>query len=159
MAQVNGAPWTLEWGGVVINGVSEVDTSGVEQPVEEVELIDGSTQYFNGQAKGSVNATFSSQDVVEIKKALADNFVALAGTLADGTTVTATDGLIEISNTCSATATTAPFQLKSCDGNVRLNLQSCRVFFESFGLSDRGDEVTVRFASTATSTIGWIGNQ
>ena len=160
MAVVNG-PWTIQWGGVALLGVEEIDPE-ITREIVEYDVIDGSTKYVSGKAKAQVSLLLLDTNVTELAKSLADLHVADGGNLADGTVVATADtqGLIEIANQCAAAVTTADLVILDCTGEEYVTVKAARAIFEAVEFDGQNaGKVRVKFVGTSLTTLATIGQQ
>lgn len=160
MAVVNG-PWQIQWGGVALLGVEEIDPE-ITRELVEYDTIDGGTKYVNGKAKAAVSLLLLDTNVTELAKSLADLHVADAGVLADTTVVATTDtqGLIEIANQCAAAVTTADLAILDCTGEPYITIKAARAVFEAVEFDGQNaGKIRVKFVGTSLTTIATIGQQ
>lgn len=94
MALVKG-PFDLQWGSDTLAGIEALDVT-YEVSSDDLETIQGNTYTIFGGHKVSAEATFLESDVASLAVVLPQYFVANAGTLSTGETVSDPAGAIDI---------------------------------------------------------------
>lgn len=144
-------PFAVKWGANVIEDIEEI---GFDYTVNssDIDTIQGVSYNVRGTIQVSVTLTLLSTEIEALAALLPQYFVAMGGELADGTTVTNTDGAIDIvAASCSDTEVANDLEIIDCSGNDdgRITVWATQTDVDSIDFADNVRKVVIRFRGTA----------
>lgn len=143
-------PFTIRWGGVVIEDVSEIGFN-YDVNTNDYQTVDGRTYQVEGAITASVDLTLLASDTATLRVLFPQYYVPTGSKLSTGETVTAEEGAIDIkAASCDQTG----------DYNHDLEIVSCGDNGETTRLVNaRTTLSTQEFADNAlrTVTVSFIG--
>jgi hypothetical protein len=145
MALVKG-PFSFKWGANTINNVSDIS---IDYNVDssDTSTLDGNKYTVETGQNATVTLTLLDNDIASLAVLFPQFYVAPAGVLSTGETVTQSQGAIDIKlASCTTTTTYNQLDIYSCGTNDQVvRLVRCRTRLDSVDIGDGLRTVSVQF--------------